>query len=91
MCKPVDKSKVRTVALWLLLALLLSACQPIQAPTKAQTKPQGMRPDAPPYAVHGPFAVGYKSVVIGAGTKHPLEGSLWYPALNPTGSKEEIT
>lgn len=48
-------------------------------------------PDAPPYAVHGPFAVGYKAVVIGAGTAHPLEGSLWYPALNPTGRKEEIT
>lgn len=41
--------------------------------------------------MHGPFAVGYKAVVIGAGTAHPLEGSLWYPALNPTGRKEEIT
>jgi len=50
-----------------------------------------MRPDAPAYAARGPFAVGYKPLVIGAGTKHPLEGSLWYPALNPTGRKEEIT
>ena len=64
---------------------------PIQVPAEAQTAPQGVRPDAPTYAVHGPFAVGYKPLVIGAGTKHPLEGSLWYPALNPTGRKEEVT
>jgi hypothetical protein len=118
------KTGVRTVGLWLLLALLLSACQPSQAPVavqatsipaptaaqatsvpvptaaqatsvpasaEAQTAPQGARPDAPTYAAHGPFAVGYKPLVIGAGTKHPLVGSLWYPALNPTGRKEEIT
>src|SRR5215207_8063138 len=30
MCKTVGKPKVRTVGLWLLLMLLLSACQPIQ-------------------------------------------------------------
>ena len=115
---------VRTVGPWLLLALLLSACQPSQAPVavqatsipaptappatsvpaptvapatavpapaEAQTTPQGMRPDAPTYAVHGPFAVGYKPLVIGAGSKRPLQGSLWYPALNPSGRKEEIT
>ena len=118
------KTGVRTVGLWLLLALLLSACQPSQAPAavqatsipaptaapatpvpvptavpatsvparaEAQTAPPGARPDAPTYAARGPFAVGYKPLVIGAGTKHPLEGSLWYPALNPTGRKEEIT
>lgn len=89
MCKRVGKPKVRTVGLWLLLALLLSACQPVR-PVPAQP-PAGLRPDAPTYAVHGPFAVGYKAVVIGAGTAHPLEGSLWYPALNPTGRQEEIT
>ena len=59
------KTKVRTAGLWLLLALLLSACQPIQAPTKPQGAQRAPRPDAPPYAVHGPFAVGYKSLVIG--------------------------
>src|SRR5215207_2370328 len=107
------KTGVRTVGLWLLLALVLSACQPSQAPaavpatsvpvptaapatsvpapTTAQAAPQGVRPDAPTYAARGPFAVGYKPLVIGAGTKRPLEGSLWYPALNPTRRKEEIT
>ena len=85
----VDKTRVRTVGLWLTLALLLSACQPIM-PVPAQ-QPAGLRPDAPTYAARGPFAVGYKSVVIGEGTEHPLEGSLWYPALNPTVRQEEIT
>lgn len=89
MFKPVGKTKVRTVGLWLLLTLLLSACQPIM-PVPAQP-PAGLRPDAPPYAVRGPFAVGYKPLVIGEGTEHPLEGSLWYPALNPTGRKEAVT
>ncbi len=89
MFKTVGKTRVRTATLWLLLALLLSACQPIMpVPTRS---PAGPRPDAPTYAVRGPFAVGYKPLVIGEGTEHPLEGSLWYPALNPTGSKEEIT
>jgi predicted dienelactone hydrolase len=118
------KTRVRTVGLWLLLALVLSACQPNQAPAAvqatlipaptaaqatlvpvpaaaqatsvpvpaaAQAAPQGARPDAPTYAARGPFAVGYKPLVIGAGTERPLEGSLWYPALNPTGRKEEVT
>lgn len=57
----------------------------------AMPEPIGMRPDAPPYAVHGPYWVGYKSVVIGEGTDHPLQAGLWYPALNPEGDKEEIT
>ena len=54
-------------------------------------EPVGLRLDAPPYAVHGPYWVGYKSVIIGEGTDRPLQAGLWYPALNPTGDKEEIT
>lgn len=76
----------------LLVALLLSACQPIQPQTKLLApEAVGLRPDAPEYAKHGPFWVGYKSLVIGEGTEHPLAVSLWYPALNPQGVKEEIT
>jgi predicted dienelactone hydrolase len=61
------------------------------APTEAPPTPQGLRPDAPTYAARGPFAVGYKRLVIGEGSKHPLEAGLWYPALNPAGGKEDIT
>jgi predicted dienelactone hydrolase len=76
----------------LLAALLVSACQPIQAPAPAQTlsAPIGLRPDAPTYGVHGPFWVGYRPLVSAEGTTRPLEVSLWYPALNPTGEKEVV-
>jgi predicted dienelactone hydrolase len=52
---------------------------------------EGLRPDAPEFARHGPFWVGYKSLVIGKGTDRPLEAGIWYPALNPGGAREEIT
>ncbi|MBN2471426.1 MAG: prolyl oligopeptidase family serine peptidase [Anaerolineae bacterium] len=51
----------------------------------------GLRPDAPPYAVHGPYWVGVRDVVIGEGTERPLHASIWYPALNPDGLEEAIT
>ena len=57
----------------------------------ASPPPEGLRPDAPEFARHGPFWVGYKSLVIGGGSDRPLEAGLWYPALSPKGAKEEIT
>lgn len=76
----------------LLVALILSACQPIQPAAKLLApEPVGLRPDAPEYAKHGPFWVGYRTLVIGEGTDHPLAAGLWYPALNPQGVKEKIT
>ena len=81
----------RLLTTLLLVALLLSACQPIQPPAKLLApEPVGRRPDAPEYAKHGPFWVGYRDVVIGEGTDHPLAAGLWYPALNPQGVKEEM-
>lgn len=82
----------RLFTLLVLAALLLSACQPIRPAEKLLTaEAVGLRPDAPEYAKHGPFWVGYRSLVIGEGTEHPLEADLWYPALNPQGVKEAIT
>ena len=67
-----------------------AALDPAAAPEPSP--PQGgLRPDAPEFARHGPFWVGYKSLVIGKGSDRPLEAGLWYPALNPKGAKEEIT
>lgn len=61
--------------------------------TRAQEGPLqvGLRPDAPPYAVHGPYWVGTQEVVIGEGTERPLNATIWYPALNPAGLEETIT
>jgi predicted dienelactone hydrolase len=94
----------RLFTILLLLALILSACEPIQPPVMqsapaapaveqniaAPAEAHGLRPDAPAFAIHGPFAVGYRPLVIGEGTDHPLDAGLWYPALNPNGAKEEV-
>jgi predicted dienelactone hydrolase len=82
----------RLLILFVLAALLVSACQPVQPPNRlANPEPLGMRPDAPEYAKHGPYWVGYKPVVIGDGTDHSLQAGIWYPALNPAGVEEDIT
>ena len=51
------------------------------------------RPDAPPYGVRGPFAVGVRDFTI-EGTEEysrSITLSVWYPALNPTNESDEIT
>jgi len=77
----------------MLVVLLTSACQRLQTPLpdRGLSASKDLRPDIPPYAVRGPFKVGYRSLVIGEETVRPLEVGIWYPALNPTGAKEEIT
>lgn len=77
----------------MLVILLVSARQPIQAPAAEQSlsPAKGLRPDAPAYAVRGPFEVGYRPIVIGEGTEQQLDVDLWYPALNPGEAMEEIT
>jgi len=76
-----------------LVALLVSACQPVQVPALEQTlsAPKNLRSDTPPYAGPGPFGAGYRSLVSGEETARPLEINIWYPALNPTGEEEEIS
>ena len=82
----------RLLTILVLVALIFSACQPIRPQEKLLSpEQQGLRPDAPEFAKHGPFWVGYKSLIIGGGTDHPLDAGLWYPALNPKGMKEEVT
>ena len=52
----------------------------------------GLRADAPPYAVHGPFWVGHRQFeAAGDPGAKPLSIRAWYPALNPTRAKEEVT
>jgi predicted dienelactone hydrolase len=49
----------------------------------------GLRPDAPPYGVRGPHPVG--AVVFSTGeVERALEGTIWYPALNPDGVEETV-
>lgn len=83
---------VSLISVLLLVALSLSACQPVMPSQRPLSpEPLGLRPDAPEYARHGPYWVGYKPLVIGEGTEHPIQAGLWYPALNPTGAEEKTT
>lgn len=81
----------RLFTMLLLVVLILSACQPITLPPATPPQPpQGLRPDAPPYAVHGQYAVGVREFVLETNERStPI--TVWYPALNPTGKAEEIT
>jgi predicted dienelactone hydrolase len=81
------KTQWKPYCLVLLVILLISACQPITQPTPLPR--QGLRPDAPPYAIRGPLAVGVRDFVIGEGDE-ALHLTVWYPALNPTGASEKI-
>lgn len=77
----------------LLMGLILSACQPITRPPVAEPQPpQGLRPDAPPHAVHGPYAVGVRDFALKPTQAYtrPLTISIWYPALNPQGKQEAV-
>lgn len=88
----------------LLIALILSACQPVQpiVETRHQSPPaeeatvatpDSPRFDAPPYALRGPYAVGLRSFVVTSAKEgeRPLTVSVWYPALNPTKLEETTT
>lgn len=96
-----NKHLLTKFSLIVVTALLVACAGAAVAPTPTPVPPtlapgpqpphDGLRPDAPEFAKHGPFWVGYKSLVIGEGSDHPLEAGLWYPALNPGGAKEEIT
>jgi len=50
----------------------------------------GLRPDAPPYALHGPYWVGTRELTIDEGAEHPIPVTVWYPALNPDEAEEAI-
>lgn len=78
---------VLTIAAVALCVMLPAVAQ--DAPTGPA--PVGIRPDAPPYAVHGPYWVGTRDFVIDDGAGIPLPVTVWYPALNPEGLPETIT
>ena len=83
--------KIRLFALLLIVALLLSVCQPIMAAAQslpaAPAQPHGLRPDAPSYAIQGPYAVGVQDFEIEAAddTERPLTVTVWYPAVSSQG------
>lgn len=79
---------IKQIVCALLLAsvlALISACQPIM-PIVEQPQ-ESQRPDAPPYAMRGPFVVGARDLVIEQG-EESIALTVWYPALNSEGAQE---
>jgi predicted dienelactone hydrolase len=96
------KHQLKAFSILAIAALLVACTVPAIPPAPVAVAPdiaaapapqpprEGLRPDAPEFARHGPFWVGYKPLVIGEGSDRPLAASLWYPAHNPSGAREEI-
>ena len=67
--------------------LLLVLVAPMTAQEAPTPEPVGLRPDAPTYALHGPYWVGTMSFPAQT-PSHRTQVTVWYPALNPTGAEE---
>ncbi len=75
---------------WAHFALILVVLLSLSVVSAQDTpEPVGLRPDAPTYALHGLYWVGYQTFTITEGT-YPLTVAAWYPALNPKGLTESI-
>lgn len=76
----------------LLIVVLALALAPLANAQEGTTpEPVGLRPDAPPYALHGPYWVGTREFVIDPDAERPIRLQVWYPALNPDGVEEATT
>lgn len=73
------------------LFILLSFLMPLQAQEPLHPPQVGLRPDAPTYALHGPYWVGTQDFVVNADSERPLPITIWYPALNPENATESTT
>lgn len=72
------------LSLFVIAALILSAVQPVLG-QESPPAPQGIRYDAPPYAIDGPYAVGVRYFTIPAVGENDREltATVWYPAEPP--------
>lgn len=74
-----------------LVLMLLTGLAPVVAQEGEDGPPRvGLRPDAPTYALHGPYWVGVRDYSVPEGETH-FWVSIWYPALNPDGAAESTT
>jgi len=74
------------------IVAMVSTLLPLTATAQEGPKPEavGLRPDAPPYALHGPYWVGTMEMVVEPDSERPLPLTVWYPALNPEDLAEEV-
>ncbi len=74
----------------LFIVLVTMSTVPVPAYAQGGNPPQGLRPDAPQYAVRGQYGVGTRLIVIESDADSPLPLWVWYPALNPDGQPEAV-
>lgn len=67
----------------LLVLVVMLALVLVPVAAQDETPRQGIRPDAPPYAIRGPYAVGTMELVIEPDSDRPLVTTAWYPAVMP--------
>lgn len=80
---------VKRVFVKLLCLVLLSLVFTVVGAQEEMVK--GQRPDAPPYALHGPYTVGTADFVVDPEGDEPFMLSVWYPAQGVEGSVEPAT
>jgi predicted dienelactone hydrolase len=68
----------------------VAAAETAEKDAKKRAEPQEPRPDAPSYAVRGPYAVGTREFVIET-PQRAIPVTVWYPALRPGNKPQEIT
>ena len=78
----------RSFTFALLLVVCLACLGPMAAQDAPTPEPVGLRPDAPEYALHGPYWVGTRVFEVQDVHKSPFTVRAWYPALNPDGLDE---
>jgi predicted dienelactone hydrolase len=74
----------------LMIVLLCLATGMVLAQDEGGPAQVGLGPDAPTYALHGPYWVGTQTFTIDDALD-PVAIRVWYPALNPDGALEAIT
>ncbi|NPV66040.1 MAG: hypothetical protein HPY64_02705 [Anaerolineae bacterium] len=85
--------RARTVVVVTLIACLVMPMLMAVPSAVAQEEPPriGLHPFAEGYALHGPYWVGTRQLVIEPEAERPLPLTVWYPALNPDGAAEAVT
>ena len=84
----------RLLSVFLMAVLLLGIAQPAMAQDTAAEAPagHGIRFDAPPYAIDGPYGVGVRYFAIPAENEkdRDLTVSVWYPAQTTEAASNEM-
>ncbi|MFN8377860.1 MAG: hypothetical protein U0452_04240 [Anaerolineae bacterium] len=85
----------RSFTFVLLLVVCLVCLGPVAAQDAPSPEPVGLRPDAPQYALHGPYWVGIQDFPITFeypdGMTRDSRVTIWYPAQAPAADAEPFT